>query len=331
MDTHIILCPGQGAQTLGMAKAWFDASPEAKSIFERADAVLGDSLGKPLSTLCFEGPVETLNRTDVSQPALFVAGAACLAGVCARLGTTPAEFPIAAAAGLSLGEYTALYAAGSLDFEAGLGLVALRGRAMQEAAVAVPSSMVALIGGNQAQAEEVCDRASRGEVLVCANFNAPGQIVISGSLGACERALEIAGELGLRATQLAVAGAFHSPIMQPAADQLAKALATTTILPPRVPVLSNVTGKPHQPEDDTIAASIGRRLTEQLTSPVRWEACCRWLLDSAAQISEAATPLVWAELSPGKTISGLMRRIDRATKVRSYDNPEKIPHDLCQS
>lgn len=330
MDRHIVLCPGQGAQSVGMGKAWFDASEAARDVFNRADALLGETLGKPLSTLCFKGPADALNATNVSQPALFVAGAASLAGLCEKHSISLDAFPIAAAAGLSLGEYTALYAAGVFSFEDGLKLVALRGQAMQDAAVATPSSMVAIIGGDETQAYEICQKATSNpdDILVCANFNAPGQIVLSGSLGACETALNIAQDMGLRATQLAVAGAFHSPLMQPAADRLAEALARTPIAEPRCPVLSNVTGQPHEAGDgDTIEATIRQRLTDQLTSPVRWEANCRWLIEHQIQRTDGADGYIWAELSPGRTISGLMRRIDRSTKVRSYDNPEKITLD----
>jgi len=330
MDTHIFLCPGQGAQSLGMGKAWFDASDAARDIFNQADALLGKSLGKPLSTLCFEGPAEALNATNVSQPALFVAGAASLAGLCEKTSIPLDALPIAAAAGLSLGEYTALYAAGAFSFEDGLQLVALRGQAMQDAAEATPSSMVAIIGGDEAQANEICQKATSNpeDILVCANFNAPGQIVLSGSLGACEKALDIAQAMGLRATRLAVAGAFHSPLMQPAADRLAEALAKTPISQPRCPVLSNVTGQPHDAgNSDTIEATIRQRLTDQLTSPVRWQANCQWLIEHHVQLTDGADGCIWAELSPGRTISGLMRRIDRSTKVQSYDNPEKIALD----
>jgi [acyl-carrier-protein] S-malonyltransferase len=329
MNPIIMLCPGQGAQAVGMAKAWFDASPEARGVFERAEAVLGElwaadgataGLGK-LSALCFDGPEATLNRTDVSQPAIYVASVASLAGVKARLGFGNGELPLAAAAGLSLGEYTALHVAGAFSFEDGLRLVALRGRAMQDAAESSPSGMVALIGADEDQAQAVCDKARAGEVLVCANFNAPGQVVVSGSKGACERAAEVAGEMGLRATALPVAGAFHSPLMAPAAARLGEALAATTISEPRCPVMSNVTAEPHGPfAGGSMADAIRRRLVEQLTSPVRWAGCCQWLIGNAGRLGGSE----FVELSPGKTLGGLMRRIDRGTKVKSYDDPSSL-------
>lgn len=313
----VILCPGQGAQVVGMGKAWFDASPEARAVFEAADRQLGDRLGAPISKLCFEGPVERLNQTDVSQPAIFVTSMACWRGLLARWSMGNGEAGLAAAAGLSLGEYTALTLAGAMTFEAGLELVTLRGRAMQDAAVASSGGMVALIGGDEAQAEQVCAAARGADVLVCANFNAPGQIVLSGSKSACERAVGEATKIGLRATALPVAGAFHSPLMQPAADKLAAALAKTPIKVPRCPVISNVTALPHSEQGATpIADTIRRRLVEQLTSPVRWaQSCAKLVADHPSGSAD------YHELAPGKTLAGLMRRIDKGTKVTSDDTP----------
>jgi [acyl-carrier-protein] S-malonyltransferase len=314
-DAPVILCPGQGAQAEGMGRAWANASPEAAAVFERADALLGDRLGGTLSRLCFEGPPERLNRTDVSQPAIFVTSIACLAGLRARWGAGPAELGPAAAAGLSLGEYTALCLAGAMTFEAALELVALRGRAMQDAAEAVPGGMLALIGADEARAAELCDRSRGADTLVPANFNAPGQVVISGSAAACDRAEALATATGLRAARLPVAGAFHSPLMAPAAERLAAALEHTDIAEPRCPVLSNVTGLPHAPgPSTTMPSAIRARLVEQLTSPVRWADNCRWLADH-----HPGAP--WHELAPGKTLAGLLRRIDRNLKVQTHDEP----------
>lgn len=314
-ESLVILCPGQGAQAVGMGKRWAESSPEAARVFAEADEVLGDRLGAPVSRLCFEGPAERLNQTDVSQPAIFVASMACLAGLCAQWGVGVGELPLAACAGLSLGEYTALTVAGAMDFRSALELVTLRGRAMQDAAEASPSGMVALIGADEGSAMELCGRAAGADVLVPANFNAPGQVVVSGSLAACERAERLAPEMGLRATRLAVAGAFHSPLMKPAAERLEAALVRTHIASPRCAVLSNVTGLPHEgTEDTTMPDSIRRRLVEQLTSPVRWAENCRWL-------SERHADGACHELAPGKTLSGLMRRIDRNLKVETHDEP----------
>tara|TARA_R110002073_G_scaffold275332_1_gene438974 strand:- start:148920 stop:149861 length:942 start_codon:yes stop_codon:yes gene_type:complete len=310
---NIILCPGQGAQTIGMAKLWSDTSEASRVIFEQADEILGDSLGAPLTTLCFEGPADTLNRTDVSQPAIYTASIACFMGWLDSENLTTKELNMVAAAGLSLGEYTALYLANAFSFADGLKLVALRGKAMQEAAQAVDSSMVALIGADEESANAVCDKARENDILVAANFNAPGQVVISGSASACDRAETIASEMKLRATRLSVAGAFHSPIMAPAADQLSEALAATQINAPTCTVMSNVTALPHEHEGD----SIRQRLVDQLTSPVRWAACCEHLIanNNGAQFHE---------LAPGKSLGGMMRRIDRGTKVQGHNEPATV-------
>lgn len=312
-----ILCPGQGAQAVGMGKAWASAHPESRAIFDRADAVLGDSLGATLSDLCFNGPAGRLNKTDAAQPAIFVTSVASWHGVCAIAGNDPISAPIAAAAGLSLGEYTALHIAGGMSFEDGLKLVTIRGQAMQDAAEATPSGMVALIGADEMSATELCEKVldkmeddpDDERVLVPANFNAPGQVVISGSLKACDLAEQVAGETGLRATRLTVAGAFHSPLMAPAAERLRAALGTVEIASPRCRVMSNVTGTPHGTEP----AGIKERLIEQLTNPVRWSEDCAYLNQHVG-----GTPF---ELAPGRTLAGLMRRIDRGVKVTSNDTP----------
>lgn len=315
--TTILLCPGQGAQTVGMGKAWFDASPEARHVFEEADKALGNRLGAPLSQLCFAGPAERLNQTDVSQPAIYVTSVACWKGMIAKSGHGNGEAPLAAAAGLSLGEYTALHLAGAVSFLDGLELVTLRGRAMQDAAEAQPSGMLALIGADEAQAQAVCDAARGSDVLVCANFNAPGQVVLSGSKVAIDRAATVATEKGLRATALQVAGAFHSPLMAPAAARLSAALAKTAIKDPRCPVVSNVTAMPHQATPGgagrTIGESIRAGLVAQLTSPVRWAQSCQWMAANAKG--------EYHEMAPGVTLAGLMRRIDRSIKVNSHDQP----------
>jgi [acyl-carrier-protein] S-malonyltransferase len=314
-SSPIILCPGQGAQAVGMGKAWFDASPEARSVFEAADKQLGNRLGSPLTKLCFEGPVETLNRTDVSQPAIYTTSVACWRGLLAMRGMHTNDPTLAATAGLSLGEYTALHLAGAMSFEDGLELVTLRGRAMQDAAEASAGGMVALIGATDEQAEEICQKAKGNEVLVCANFNAPGQVVLSGQKTACERAAKTAEAMGIKSAILPVAGAFHSPLMDPAAARLRQALSKTRIQSPRCTVLSNVTGLPHNNAPDIGPDTIRLRLVEQLTSPVRWAQGCRWLAANAGSGE-------YIELAPGRTLMGLMRRIDKALKVTTYDTPQ---------
>lgn len=323
----IVICPGQGAQHVGMGRAWHGCSPAARAIFEEADAVLrkwGGAFGNgapPLSQICFEGPAETLNRTDISQPAIYTCSIASFMGLIEQRG----KMQILATAGLSLGEYTALHLARAFDFATGLKLVATRGRLMQEAAETSRGSMVALIGADEQQAGTVCDRVLADEqlrgrmagerpVLVCANFNAPGQIVLSGSMEACERALEIAADLGLRATPLTVAGAFHSPLMQPAADQMRQALASVELAAPTAPVYSNVTAQPHVSDDLEL---LRERLIQQIVSPVRWAQTCEKLASSAS----GGYDWPYYELAPGTVLRGLMRRIDRQIKVTSHDEP----------
>lgn len=318
MTTPItLLCPGQGAQRVGMGLAWRDHAPAAAQTFGAADEALGDALGAPLSTLCFEGPADVLSRTDVAQPAIFVTSVACHQALFAD----GPSVEVRAVAGLSLGEYTALHLAGVFSFEDALRLVALRGRAMQDAAEAAPSSMVALIGAAEGQANEVCEKAAQGDVLVPANYNAPGQIVLSGAVEACSRAVEVAAEVGCRAIALDVAGAFHSPFMQPAADRLREALAQTDLHEPRCPVWSNVTGQRHDADADSIRA----RLVSQLTSPVKWAQGCANLIASVSEPAEdsgdADAAIEYHELAPGKVLAGLMKKIDRAAKVQTHDEP----------
>lgn len=285
-----------------MGKAWADAADAARATFAEADRILGINL----TELCFAGPEDRLSRTDVAQAAIFTASVASHRALCERGQLSDAI----ATAGLSLGEFTALHLAGAFDFEAGLKLVRLRGQAMQDAADAGDGSMVALIGAEEAQANQLCDEARGNDVLVPANFNCPGQIVISGSKSACARALEVAAKMGLRATALNVAGAFHSPLMKPAADRLAAALEQVAWATPAVTVVSNVTALPH---DNADIASIKRRLVEQLTSPVRWGESVSWLIGNVKG--------EFVELAPGKVLSGLMRRIDRKANVRNCAEP----------
>lgn len=312
-DSIIILCPGQGAQCVGMGRAWFESSPRAAEVFAAADDILADSLGAPLSELCFTSDADTINRTDVAQPALYTVAVASY-----HAWVDGAAPPLAATAGLSLGEYTALHIAGALSFADGLRLVALRGQAMQDAARAVDSSMIVLVGADESQAAQVCDTVTRDHpdlILVPANYNAPGQVVLSGHSQACDLAVEAATQASLRAIKLDVAGAFHSPLMAPAAEKLSKALESVDFCNPICPVLSNVTGRPHGDEspDQPISDQIKVGLVAQLTSPVRWDSCCRWLAQS--------TSGAYHELAPGKVLAGLARRIDRSIKVTTHDTP----------
>ena len=282
--------------------------------FAEADRIYGAGPdGRSLSEIAFAGPAEVLGRTDVSQPALFTAAVASHRALAETFGPVA----VRAIAGLSLGEYTALHLAGAFGFEDGLRLVMRRGQLMQEAAEASRGGMVALIGADEAQADEVCARAAGDGCLVPANFNAPGQIVLSGSIEACDRALEAAGEVGVRATKLQVAGAFHSPLMRPAAERMGEVLAQVAFRPLAAEVWSNVTARPHEPGN---APLLRERLVEQLVSPVRWAQSCANLLGAMAA-DGTRTGTVFHELAPGSVLKGLMRRIDKSCEVTPHDAP----------
>jgi len=306
------LFPGQGAQHVGMGREVCDKLPAASDLFEEAEKITG----LPIRTLCFEGPEEALARTDIAQPAIFTVSAALLAAREHYLSPErlAADTP-AYMAGLSLGEYTALYAAGAIDFQTGLGLVARRGALMQQAAEAVPSGMVSVLGLNAARARELCEAARDGQVLTCANFNCPGQVVLSGQIDACRRAKELAGDFGASAAvELKVAGAFHSEIMAPAARQFARALQAVDFAEPKVPVVANVDARPAASGDE-----IRAKLLAQLVSPVRWAQSMEFLLAGGVR--------TFLEIGPGKVLRGLMRRIDRkaaCTCVNSLDAVEKL-------
>jgi len=301
-----LLFPGQGAQVVGMGLALAEKYPAAREVLSRADAVLGI----PLSKICFEGPITELTRTDLSQPAIFAVSLAALAAL-EQAGAFRRE-NAAMAAGLSLGEYTALCAAGSLPFEDGLRLVRLRGEAMQAASTAKPSSMSAVIGGDEAAIEAACREASAVGIVSIANKNAPGQIVISGELAALEAAEKGCVARGARrCMRLTVAGAFHSEVMRPAAERLRAALATTAIAAPRVPFYSNVTGGRVDSPDQ-----IRENLAQQVCAPVLWEASMRAAL--------AAGTKRYIELAPGTALSGMLRKIDSGAQSLPCETPEHV-------
>ncbi|MBN2128791.1 MAG: ACP S-malonyltransferase, partial [Sedimentisphaerales bacterium] len=270
----------------------------AAELFQRANEIVGFDLQK----VCFEGPVERLNSTTMSQPAIFVTSAALLE----VLRATPATRNITpdVTAGLSLGEYTALYAAGAIGFEDGLRLVKKRGEAMQAAADATEGTMVSILGLDEDKVRQLCEQAREDEVLEPVNFNCPGQIVVSGSLGACERAERLAPTYGaIKAIRLEVAGAFHTDMMAGAAQTLKQTLLQTQISPPEsVRTIANITADYYSSTEGVVEG-----LTRQLTSAILWQKCMERLLADGVE--------EFYEIGPGRVLTGLMKRISRRTKV----------------
>src|SRR5262245_55322071 len=304
--TRAILFPGQGAQHVGMGREFHDASAAARAIFERADR----TLAIPLTKLCFEGPAEALAETDVCQPAILTCSVAIVAALEERGALKRSDF--ACAAGLSLGEYTALWFAEALAFEDALRLVRTRGEAMQRASEAAPSGMLALLGASEEQARAVCSKHAQGDVLQPANFLGPGNVAVSGSKAALERVVAKAREDGIRrAVALKVAGAFHSPLMQPAVPVLEAAFARVTLAPPSIPVVSNVTAQPHGDLD-----SLRKTLMRQITAPVLWERSIRSMIERGVRD--------FFEPGPGSVLTGLVGKIDGSVQRRAVQKPEDL-------
>lgn len=299
-DHLALVFPGQGAQSVGMGRLLCEQFPTARALFDRASG----QLGYDLLELCANGPADDLDSTAYSQPAIFVASLAALEQLKAQ--TPGIVQQCTAAAGLSLGEYTALVFAGVMSFEDGLAVVAERGLAMQDAAEASPSGMVSILGLEVDQVRALCDQARGADVLEVANLLCPGNIAVSGSTSACERIRDLAEAAGaMRVVPLAVAGAFHTSLMAPAQQRLANKLAGVTLSPPRLPVVSNVDAQPHNDPEE-----IRRLLVEQVVSPVRWEDSVRWLI-SERQIGR------FYEVGPGRVLKGLMKRIDRGVECEN--------------
>ncbi|MEM1060223.1 MAG: ACP S-malonyltransferase [Verrucomicrobiota bacterium] len=304
-----VLFAGQGAQTVGMGRDLAEALPAVAAMFTQAD----ETLGIPLSRVCFEGPEEELTKTSFCQPALYVHGFALLQLCRERV----PGFAFDAAAGLSLGEFTAHAAAGTFSFETGLRLVYERGRLMQEAVEATEGGMVALIGANEEQAVAIAQEAD----VDAANFNAPGQIVLSGAAANMPKVVAAAKAAGIkRAIPLKVAGAYHSRLMQSAQDGLVPFLDGAEMAAPNVPVMANVLGGP------VAADGIRDALKRQVTGSVRWEACIRALLDQGTER--------FVELGPGGQLAGMIKRIDAGVPCLSIGTLaefEEKKHELSGS
>ncbi|MGD9929284.1 MAG: ACP S-malonyltransferase [Mangrovibacterium sp.] len=286
--------PGQGAQFPGMGKDLYENSPLAKELFDKANEILGFNI----TNIMFEGSVDDLKQTKVTQPSIFLHSVI--------LAKTLSNFQPEMVAGHSLGEFSALVANGALTFEDGLKLVSQRATAMQKACEMQPSTMAAIVGLDDASVEEVC--ASVEEVVVPANYNCPGQLVISGSMEGIDKACELLTAKGAkRALKLVVGGAFHSPLMEPAREELAAAIEATTFSTPVCPVYQNVNAAPVSDP-----ATIKQNLIAQLTSPVRWTQTVENMLKDGAT--------VFTEIGPGKVLQGLIKKVDRQAETAGIDS-----------
>ena len=306
-----IVFPGQGSQSVGMGKDLADAFTVAKEVFLEVDDALSENLSKKM----FEGPAEDLLLTENAQPALMAVSMAVVR-VLQQEGKISLAETFKYAAGHSLGEYSALCAAGSFDITTTARLLRTRGKAMQQAVPVGQGGMAALIGADLDQAKEIASEAAQGDVCVAANDNAPGQVVLSGTTAAIDRAVEIAAKKGIkRAVKLAVSAPFHSPMMQPAADVMAEALAAVRIKTPRFPVIANVTAQPvTEPEE------IQRLLVAQVTGSVRWRESMLFAQENGVD--------TLVEAGSGKVLTGMAKRIHPELKGIALNTPQDIEEFL---
>jgi len=308
------LFPGQGAQTVGMGKDVAAAYPAAADLYSKANQVLGYDL----SGICSKGPAQRLDRTDISQPAILVTSIAILESL--KAGPLGSRISPEVTAGLSLGEYTALYAAGLISFEQALLLVQERGKAMQAAAEASDGGMVSIIGLDEQKLTHLCAEAAEDELLLPVNFNCPGQIVVSGTTAACKRAEKLADKYGaIKAVPLSVAGAFHTEMMASAAEQLKKALEKTSIQAPSdIKVIANISAEYY-----LNAEQIKEGLTKQLIQPILWQKCMERLISEGVE--------KFYEIGPGRVLTGLMKRINRKIKVINISSLQSIQELLVKN
>ncbi|AFN75682.1 malonyl CoA-acyl carrier protein transacylase [Melioribacter roseus P3M-2] len=291
MGKKAFIFPGQGSQYVGMAKDLFENSVEAKEMILTAE----EATGLPLRNLMFNGPEESLKQTDVTQPAIYLHSVV----LSSLIRTLEPDF----VAGHSLGEYSALTAAGAVQFYEAVKLVHARGKAMLKAGIEKPGTMAAVVGLKPEKLIEICNLASSDGIVQCANFNSPGQIVISGSVTGVRKAMEIAKQEGAKLVkELVVSGAFHSPLMENARDELKETLDSTPFYDAKKPVYTNVTAKPVQNKDE-----IKELLLAQLTSPVRWEESIKNMIDDGAD--------EFYEIGPGKVLQGLVKRINPDVRI----------------
>ena len=302
MKGTAFIFPGQGSQHIGMGKVFYDNFPVARQVFQEAD----DSLHFALSTLCFQGPEDVLKLTENTQPAILTTSVAALRVLQSETGLE-AEM----AAGHSLGEYSALVAAGALAFPDAVRIVRLRGRFMQEAVPVGEGAMAAVLGLERKDVEAVCEQASAGEVLSPANFNCPGQIAIAGHSKAVQRAIEKIKEMGKKAVLLPVSAPFHSPLMKPAGVRLEKELEPIPVSDLKLPVITNV-----EAQFNTSKDRVKGLLVAQVSSPVRWEESMRAMIDHGIERV--------LEIGPGKVLSGLMKRIDGKIKMGNVEDVESL-------